>query len=739
MIRTASELSSADIALKSPLESWSNDGERAPVKASRRSGSRQRQVQYELERHAFEGNTITQLFIMLAKKEPSWWKGSSAHAMTEASASASPASSPNASLKQKTKVDDDDLTSISDVIIPDTIVWENNIPKGWFYYDAKEMQVSRKKVETKQVQQAFLRDAMFENDIVATCYSIPSNNETEAVEFQFITAAQLPIFLFESKRGKGTSILQRYVFSLGVNKNDMMQVVWSPVVTQVSRRQCVNDLFDERLSPDERCGTFEGPTHQSCDIQCTERLQQCVRNLCRVIVDHFHATDTKHVLSRIVMYLKIAHNSKLILLFASSARVLPKSQQDILRSTLLRRYRVALEIATNFVPRLSSNHHAPPSSKDKEGIHSKAGAAATTPSPSRLSLIEAPCSPTASSVSAVQLNGPSTAPPPKLFVNNSDAKKHGFVMRTRGAVDERGAGQQTRSRSVSRSPSLLRRASSLSGRVPVQAIFGEILSIEEDPAASDDAKKRGRQLLDTCVKKVGLPASRAAYLACREAQLVESEKCELLFLKYAELGKRRARKNSMSSWHSAGAGGSSINLGRRPSTASPVASEGHKSIFDGISVAVGSDVEQHLADYVYACQVFAEQSLGQNREAVTPLQIVLSDAVVTERSFAQFLLDIAANPSLQGSPNLTFLIEPTSSGYVLSVPLQDRISQRFQHIVHSALASPQFLSQVKEARKALQPPPKPDSRLTSFTGVESPGEGYFGASSFGAVAVSVAM
>ncbi len=46
----------------------------APHRASRRSGSRQRQVQYELERHAFEANTLTQMFLILAKKAPSWWK-----------------------------------------------------------------------------------------------------------------------------------------------------------------------------------------------------------------------------------------------------------------------------------------------------------------------------------------------------------------------------------------------------------------------------------------------------------------------------------------------------------------------------------------------------------------------------------------------------------------------------------------------------------------------------------------
>ncbi|CUI14553.1 Hypothetical protein, putative [Bodo saltans] len=60
--------------------------------------------------------------------------------------------------------------------IPDTVVWENNIPKGWFYFDSKELHVARRKVETKQIQEAFLKDALFENDIVAVVYSVSHNH-----------------------------------------------------------------------------------------------------------------------------------------------------------------------------------------------------------------------------------------------------------------------------------------------------------------------------------------------------------------------------------------------------------------------------------------------------------------------------------------------------------------------------------------------------------------------------------
>jgi hypothetical protein len=375
-------------------------------------------------------------------------------------------------------------------------------------------------------------------------------------------------------------------------------------------------------------------------------------------------------------------------------------------------------------------------------------------------------------------------------------------------------------RSRSRSPSLsLRRASSLTGKVRVQTILGEILAIEADPTATEEAKKRGRQLLDSCVKKVGLTASRTAYLACREEHLADGEKCELLFLKYAELARRQLRRGSLvppgapyssspfspmnhlprsyspqpaaGSHRAAGGASGSISSGSSPShrTVPPNVTIGstscssplpgaslRKSVFDGVPAAVGQEVEHHLADFVYACQVFTEASIGIPREFVAPLRINLSDGVLAEHAFAQYLThhyssshnqhqqQVGAGGEESGfqqalpTSNLLFTIsrveggssdegaatqlhrQPSSTidtgggggggghdantistaqlcraseagpaspskpmgGYVLTVPIQDRAAQRLQHLVHSTLASPEFLAVLQAARRKQQ-------------------------------------
>lgn len=335
-----------------------------------RSAIGKRHLLYDLERHAFEASPLTQLFGILTKRRPSWWQsidasmlssqdGSVSRSATRGASGGPPAGDSNVYVPNAER-DPAEL-----VVIPDTVVWENNIPKGWFYFDAKEKHVHRRKVETKAIQRAFLQNARYSDDVVAVLYSLNGTSDGGDPEmiYQFINASALEGFLFENGRGKGTSILQRFVPSLNATHNDMIEAVWSPALFHAHRRQNIHEIADDRVDVNDRCITFEGRTHLSRLVQCTSRLRGQVKRVTEALAQHFHETEPKQRLSRVVAYFKMTDTSELMLLYVASVRVMrvsdaavtqgppgaqqrPTANDSGATSTFYKKYRVCLDLAT---------------------------------------------------------------------------------------------------------------------------------------------------------------------------------------------------------------------------------------------------------------------------------------------------------------------------------------------------------------------------------------------------------
>jgi hypothetical protein len=388
---------------------------------------RQRKQLFELEKHPVEASPLTQLFLVLTNKtydcadphststtnrgdgsctsvEEAVRMGRQLRAQhqqngtsLETSILSTPLKTTASSksvlkLREKLSVSQELMSDTavhyaksSLLVIPDTVVWENNIPKGWFYFDRRENMVHRRKVETTAVQEALLAGAKYENDVVATLYTLgapqggnPSatrraldttiekelalmqrakkedeeDRDANTVHCRFLTAAELPSFLFDVEGGsKGSSMLQKFTHSIDLSRVDILQAIWTPGGAIVTRYQNINDLFDERIPLFQRCATIEGRSHHSRCAKLTSRVVAQVKERCMAIADAFRTScHNKRLISRMVCHFRMTGtipivgdpSQELMFLFCSSCRVLPVDAWN--RGVLHAKYRIALPL-----------------------------------------------------------------------------------------------------------------------------------------------------------------------------------------------------------------------------------------------------------------------------------------------------------------------------------------------------------------------------------------------------------
>eukprot|EP01012_Entosiphon_sulcatum_P056374 TRINITY_DN80024_c0_g1_i1.p1 TRINITY_DN80024_c0_g1~~TRINITY_DN80024_c0_g1_i1.p1 ORF type:complete len:669 (-),score=91.91 TRINITY_DN80024_c0_g1_i1:17-2023(-) len=254
---------------------------------------------YDYDRHTLETSPLTNLFPVLWRRKNQWW------------------------LYEDGQKDSADGLRLR---IPDTVVWENNIPKAWYHFDAKEG-ILRRKVESTLIFQAFTKEVADQStEVVATVLTHvggASLGEKPQTSAEFLNYHDLNEFLFAKKRGKGCCILQQFIPPQNESKNDTLQAIWSPKVMMLNRRQNIHNLNDPKLPLYSKAVTLEGPSHFSHIVHCTPRLKADVKTLCEEVVNHFHDTDTKHTISRIVLHFKVDVKRRLWLLYCTSVRILP--------------------------------------------------------------------------------------------------------------------------------------------------------------------------------------------------------------------------------------------------------------------------------------------------------------------------------------------------------------------------------------------------------------------------------
>eukprot|EP00759_Apiculatamorpha_spiralis_P030822 PhF_6_TR32403/c0_g1_i1/m.48074 len=266
----------------------------------------------DYDRHTFETSPLTTFFYVLCKKPHNWDRADVVAAMNAMGG-----------------------TSGSDTErrIPDTVVWENNIPKGWFTFDTNENQIVRRKMETTHVYQVMTHGTKDENEVVAFVCG-KNNAKDESLFFEYLTKQSLHVLLFESKRAKGTVVLQKFMKPYNGQHVDTLQAVWSPQVVFVNRRQNVNSFKDTTLSGLHRCATFEGPQHLSRQVCVSNQLEKRVKDVCNDLTKHFHATDPKYSITRMVLYFVLSENSRLYMMYTPCVRVTAVNRQERVRTAL---------------------------------------------------------------------------------------------------------------------------------------------------------------------------------------------------------------------------------------------------------------------------------------------------------------------------------------------------------------------------------------------------------------------
>ncbi|CUI14554.1 Hypothetical protein, putative [Bodo saltans] len=308
--------------------------------------------------------------------------------------------------------------------------------------------------------------------------------------------------------------------------------------------------------------------------------------MCLDFVKHFQETDSKFVVSRLVLHTKITDSHDLVLLYCSSARVLPSAAAMPLPlpsgtalhvlpdpsttgsggvSQLQKKFRVSLEIATQYLvkPVEDQRHNA------AGGQASKRRGTVKGPSNDELGVALAEgrrsfSRPGSSNGGGSAKSGdhgrssPVSTPPdtnPNVTVGGRSAAHHGFLLRsnTPSSPPRSGSGNVSLSSSPvgkglggERGRMMSFRASSSAERLSLIGIVQDVLRSEErKEGVTDQQRTKAKHLLQAALKKVGATSMRTALLQTRpNEELTEFEKMELLFLKMQELERRRMRRGS---------------------------------------------------------------------------------------------------------------------------------------------------------------------------------------------------
>eukprot|EP00993_Chasmostoma_nieuportense_P007484 NODE_832_length_1823_cov_24.419811_g778_i0.p1 GENE.NODE_832_length_1823_cov_24.419811_g778_i0~~NODE_832_length_1823_cov_24.419811_g778_i0.p1 ORF type:complete len:557 (+),score=135.79 NODE_832_length_1823_cov_24.419811_g778_i0:59-1729(+) len=222
-----------------------------------------------------------------------------------------------------------------DIRIPTTIVYENNFPKGCYFWtkgrhepNRLERKVGKEVHDVKFIYSQFCAAAKGQElDIVASYLSSAEDaHGKNHTVVEYFNREELHEFLTKrSRRDQG--ILQKFVHPLGTH-NVTIQAVWSPHIMLVEKRENRFALRDRRYPLFQRAVTYDGPQHYSQEAFVAPHIESEIKSICNRFTDHFYQTE--HVaIHRMVLYFKVDPNSELWLLWASSIRIIGKERLDL--------------------------------------------------------------------------------------------------------------------------------------------------------------------------------------------------------------------------------------------------------------------------------------------------------------------------------------------------------------------------------------------------------------------------
>ena len=245
------------------------------------------------------------------------------------------------------------LKACKDVLVPDTIVYDHNFPRGWFTSDLKSKEISKKQgkeLDAASIQGAFHVTPNPAVGVVA-CYMCSYEEDingvpTTVTSVEFFNESSLEDFV--GRKVKREGILQKFVVPKGL-RNSVIQAVWSPRVCIVQRRtnrSSIKDRLQCDRDPYPCAVTYEGPSHFSEEGSCALHTTEQVKTICTSIVQHFYATEHKFI-TRMVLYFKVDERDQIWLLWCGSLRVSDRDQPSQMPLNLAPKFNSpSLEAAT---------------------------------------------------------------------------------------------------------------------------------------------------------------------------------------------------------------------------------------------------------------------------------------------------------------------------------------------------------------------------------------------------------
>jgi hypothetical protein len=210
--------------------------------------------------------------------------------------------------------------------IPDTVVFERNCPRSWFFYDNDSKEVRRRAgrdLQATTIIAEFSRTAPG-HDVCATLTyvnkAVESDTGDPVVSVLYLTPEELSTLLTTSSPSvKQEAVLQKYVTP--AEKNEcVIQVSWGPRMCVVRRRMNRRQLTDKPKVSAEKHVTFDGPDRYSLEVSTAKDTVNDITLLCGAIVEHLLRSSRLHVAS-MTLYFKLDAAGRPRLLWCSSIRM----------------------------------------------------------------------------------------------------------------------------------------------------------------------------------------------------------------------------------------------------------------------------------------------------------------------------------------------------------------------------------------------------------------------------------
>lgn len=231
------------------------------------------------------------------------------------------------------------------IIVPDTIVFEHNFPRGWYTTDIKAREIMRRQgrdLDASTIEKGFTANVSDSCPIVATYLCMQEedlgNGETETKTLvEVFNKDTIGEFLARKTKHKG--ILQKFIHPKGYN-NSVLEAVWSPRICMVQRRTNKYPVSDKKRAegdPFSTVVTYEGPNYLSEQGSVSGNIAENAKRLCGHIVQHFYYTEQKFI-TRMVLYFKVDAKDRLWFLWCGSLRVADRGANS----------EMAVSLTTNF-------------------------------------------------------------------------------------------------------------------------------------------------------------------------------------------------------------------------------------------------------------------------------------------------------------------------------------------------------------------------------------------------------